>query len=43
VKPQRVVAKEALSVKRERYWQETPLFMALSEALGTDKLLGVAA
>lgn len=43
VRPRRTAVKEAMSARRERYWQESPLFMLVSEALGTDKLLGVAA
>lgn len=43
VRPQRMGAKEALSVRRERYWNETPLFMAVMESLGINDFLGVAA
>lgn len=43
VRPQRTGAKEALSVRRERYWNETPLFMAVMEALGMNDLLGAVA
>ena len=43
VRPRRTAVKEALSVRRERYWQETPLFMAVMEALGMNDLLGAVA
>lgn len=42
-RPRRTAVKEALSARRERYWQETPLFMAVMETLGMNELLGVAA
>jgi hypothetical protein len=39
----RTGAREAVADRRARYWQESPIFMLVSEALGTDNLLGVAA
>ena len=43
VRPRRTGAKEALTARIDRYWNETPLFMAVVETLGMNELIGAVA